>query len=184
MDKTKALEQIAEEIEQCQICQEGKGGKAVPGEGDPDADIVFIGEAPGKQEAKTGRPFIGRSGQYLRKNIRELLKLKVEDVFITSPVKYLPDRGTPTFEDIAHGRIHLMKQLNVLEPKVIVLMGSVATQGVLEEKIPVMKKHGSTIKKDGKLYFLTVHPAAAIRFTKLRTVFEGDFKLLKKLLEQ
>ncbi len=181
MDKKEKLDKITKGIEVCKICQEGKSGKAVPGEGNPDADIVFIGEAPGKNEAKTGRPFIGRSGQYLRRNIREILNLKEEDVYITSPVKYLPDRGTPTPQDIAHGRIHLMKQFAVIQPQLIVLMGSVAIQGVFEEKIPVMKKHGTTLKKEGLTYFLTIHPAAAIRFKALRKVFEGDFRILKKI---
>ena len=92
----------------------------MPGEGNPDAHIIFLGEAPGKNEAATGRPFIGRSGQLLRKMIRSL-GLKESDVFITRPVKYLPDRGTPSKEQIAHGRTHLTKQLTVINPKIIVL---------------------------------------------------------------
>src|ERR1700685_3374875 len=102
MDKQKELDRLAREIENCKICKIGKNGKAVPGEGNPDAKIAFIGEAPGKQEAVIGRPFIGRSGQLLRSLIREI-GLKEDEVYITSPVKYLPERGTPTSEDIAHG---------------------------------------------------------------------------------
>src|SRR5205814_7925733 len=106
---------IVDEIVTCPICPVGKSGKAVPGEGNPDADIVFIGEAPGKQEAASGRPFIGRSGQLLRNLIRSIGLDDEKDVYITSPVKYLPDRGTPTSQDIAHGRIHLMKQFEVIQ---------------------------------------------------------------------
>ncbi|HSX40464.1 MAG TPA: uracil-DNA glycosylase, partial [Candidatus Saccharimonadales bacterium] len=98
-DKQKALDKITSEIENCKICKVGKSGKAVPGEGNPDADIVFLGEAPGKTEALTGRPFVGRSGKLLRSLIKEA-GLKEEDIYITSPVKYLPDRGTPTPADI------------------------------------------------------------------------------------
>src|SRR5580704_5798504 len=104
MNKQQALDKIAKEIENCKLCKVGKNGMAVPGEGNPDAAIAFIGEAPGRQEAATGRPFIGRSGQLLRSLIRGI-GLNEEDVYITSPVKYLPDRGTPTSQDIAHGRI-------------------------------------------------------------------------------
>lgn len=182
MQKRKALEQIAQEIEECEICKVGKSGKSVPGEGNPDADIIFIGEAPGKQEALSGRPFIGRSGKFLRLQI-QAVGLKEEDVYITSPVKYLPDRGTPTPADIAHGRIHLMKQFDVIQPKIIVLMGNVAAQGVLEEKVPVMTRHGTTLEKEGKTYFLTLHPAAAIRFLKFRKLFEADFQKLFELLK-
>src|SRR5690348_2310114 len=115
MNKLLALERIASEIEKCKICQKASSGKAVPGEGNPDADVVFLGEAPGKTEAATGRPFIGRSGQLLRKLIRDA-GFKEEDVYITSPVKYLPDRGTPDAAQIAHGRSHLSKQLAVIQP--------------------------------------------------------------------
>lgn len=182
MNKQKALENIAQEIQQCSMCKEGKSGHAVPGEGNPDALIVFIGEAPGKTEAKTGRPFIGRSGQLLRSLIREV-GLKEEDVFITSPVKYLPDRGTPTPKDIAHGRIHLQKQLDIIDPKIIVLLGSVAVQGVLQSRIPVKQRHGKVIEKDGRTYLVTLHPAAALRFPPLKKLLTEDFQKLKHLLD-
>ena len=184
MSKASELLAIAKEIELCKVCKKGKIGVAVPGEGNPDARIVFIGEAPGKNEAKSGRPFIGRSGNLLRKTIREVLGLDDEkDVYITSPVKYLPERGTPTPADIAHGRIHLMKQLDSIDPQIIVLMGSVAAQGVLEQKIPVKTEHGKVIEKNGKKYFITVHPAAGLRFPPLRKTFLDDFSTLKHLLQ-
>jgi len=182
MNKKKGLDKIAEEIDNCKICIVGKSGVAVPGEGNPDADIVFIGEAPGRKEAETGRPFIGRSGQLLRSLIREV-GLKEEDVYITSPVKYLPDRGTPTPADIAHGRIHLMKQFDIIQPKIIVLLGNVATQGVLEMKIPVKSEHGKIIEKDGKKFLVTLHPAAALRFPSLKVLIRVDFEKLKKLTD-
>ncbi|HWY78977.1 MAG TPA: uracil-DNA glycosylase, partial [Candidatus Sulfotelmatobacter sp.] len=161
MDKQKALEKIAKEIETCDTCKVGKSGKAVPGEGNVDADVIFIGEAPGRQEAATGRPFIGRSGQLLRSLIRGIGFDDERDVYITSPVKYLPDRGTPTSQDIAHGRIHLMKQFAVIQPKVVMLLGRVASEGVLQKKVAVASEHGRIVaEKDGIKYFLTFHPAA------------------------
>lgn len=158
---------------------------AVPGEGNPDADIVFIGEAPGKQEAVSGRPFIGRSGQLLRSMIREIGLDDEKDVYITSPVKYLPLRGTPTSEDIAHGRIHLMQQLAVIQPKVVVLMGRVAAEGVLQKKVFVVKEHGQVIEeKDGVKYFLTYHPAAVLRFPgKFKKLMIEDFRKVKELVQ-
>ena len=184
MDKQKALDKIAKEIENCKICKVGKSGIAVPGEGNPDADVVFIGEAPGKQEAATGRPFIGRSGQLLRSLIRGIGLDDEKDVYITSPVKYLPDRGTPTSADVAHGRIHLMKQFAVIQPKFVMLLGRVAAEGVLEEKVAVGKEHGKVIaEKEGIKYFLTYHPAAALRFpNKFKPFLQEDFQKLKKLL--
>lgn len=184
MDKQAALDEIAKEIENCKVCKVGKSGMAVPGEGNPDADIVFIGEAPGKTEAKTGRPFIGRSGQLLRSLIREIGLDDQKDVYITSPVKYLPDRGTPTSEDIAHGRVHLMKQLAVIQPKVVVLLGRVAAEGVLQKKISVTKERGQVIEeKDGIKYFLTYHPAAALRFPgKFKQALKEDFQKVKVIV--
>jgi DNA polymerase len=182
MDKQKMLDKIAKEIENCEVCKIGKSGKVVPGEGNPDADIVFIGEAPGKTEAQTGRPFVGRSGKLLRSLIGSVGLLEMQ-VFITSPVKYLPDRGTPSKSDIEHGRVHLYEQLKVIDPKLIVLLGSVATVGVLEQKIAVKKEHGKVITRDNKKYLITLHPAAALRFPPLKKLLEEDFQKVRNLLK-
>lgn len=182
MNKAQALEKIGQEIMHCKICQLNKSGLPVVGEGDPDAKIMFIGEAPGKEEAKTGRPFIGRSGKLLRSMIREV-GLKEEGVYITSPVKYLPDSGTPNSEEITHGRKHLNEQIEVIKPLVIVLLGRVAAEAVLEEKLSVMKEHGKILQKDNRQYFLTIHPAAAVRFFKNRAVIKADFQKLKEIVD-
>lgn len=181
MSRKLNLEKINREIIECKICPIGKSGMAVVGEGDPQADVVFIGEAPGKQEALTGRPFIGRSGKLLRSLIREA-GLSEQDVYITSPVKYLPDRGTPSPSDIKHGKIHLDKQLEVIDPKIIVLLGNVAVQGVLGEKIPVKSRHGEFIERNGRKYMVTLHPAAGIRFPPLKELIMQDFKKLAEIL--
>lgn len=183
MRKADLLKEIAGEIERCEICKEGKTGVAVPGEGNTDADIVFIGEAPGKTEAQTGRPFVGRSGQLLRFLIREIGLDDLRDVYITSPVKYLPLRGTPTSADISHGREHLMKQLSIIHPKIVVLLGRVAAEGVLQKKVFVVKEHGEVIEKRyGVRYFLTYHPAAVLRFPrKFKRLMQEDFKKIRDL---
>ncbi len=182
MNKTKELEKIAGEIARCKICKKDSIGMPVPGEGNPDARIVFIGEAPGKTEAATGRPFIGRSGKFLRSQIQKILKLDDEkDVYITSPVKYLPKAGTPTPAQIEHGRKHFLKQLEIINPKIIVIMGRVAALGVLNEAIATAKLHGTYIKKGSQIFFFSYHPAAAVRFH--RHTFINDFKKLKKLIK-
>ncbi len=183
MSKQQSLDNIASEIEICEECKIDKIGVSVPGEGDPDADIVFIGEAPGKLEAVEGRPFIGRSGQLLRGLIRDI-GLKEEAVYITSPVKYLPSRGTPTSQEIAHGRLHLMEQFDIIKPKVVVLMGRVAAEGVLQKKVAVVKEHGQVIEdREGIKYFLTYHPAAVLRFPwKFKELMIDDFKKIPKLV--
>jgi uracil-DNA glycosylase len=183
MNKRKQLQldKIAAEIAKCKICQKDKVGISVPGEGDPDADIVFIGEAPGKEEAKTGRPFIGRAGKLLRGMLAEI-GIDPEDVFITSPVKYLPKHVTPTLSEIEHGRRHLFEQLDVIDPKVIVLMGNTAALAVLEEKFSIAQVHGTVMERGKRTYFLSYHPAAPLYSPKLRYFLLKYFKKLKKFL--
>jgi DNA polymerase len=176
-----ALDNIAQQIERCKMCKQNKIGKAVPGEGSSDADVVFIGEAPGKNEANTGRPFIGRAGKLLRTLIAEA-GLKDDDVFITSPVKRLPVYVTPTEEDIAHGRKHLNKQLDIIKPKIVVLLGRVAALALLNKNISVAKEHGTIIEQDGRKYLIAYHPAAPLYSPKLRDEIMKDFKKLKKLI--
>jgi DNA polymerase len=181
--KQKLLDAIANEIEDCKICKKNTIGKAVPGEGDPDADIMFIGEAPGKNEAKTGKPFIGRAGKLLREGIASI-GLKDEDVFITSPVKRLPVHVTPTPAEIAHGKTHLLKQFEVIDPKIIVLLGRVGSLAMLDMNIQMTKEHGKVLQKDGRAYFLSLHPAAPLYSPALRETFFKDFKKLKTLLNK
>lgn len=174
VNKKQELAAIAKTIERCRVCKKASSGRAVPGEGNPDAKIVFLGEAPGKTEAATGRPFVGRSGRLLRSMITGI-GLKEEDVFITSPVKYLPDRGTPSKKQIVHGRTHLVRQLDVIKPKVIVLLGKTAVTAMLDRVSAVLKEHGSAVKENGRTYIITLHPAAVLRFPKYKPLMVKDF---------
>lgn len=178
---TSSLAEIEKEILSCKICPIGKSGKAVVGEGNNRANVMFVGEAPGRNEALTGRPFIGRSGQLLRSQIRSI-GLAEEDVYITSPVKYLPDRGTPTREDIEHGKIHLGKQIKAINPKFIVVLGATASKALIDRPVFIAKEHGTIVQQGSINYFLMYHPAAAIRFQKFKKPFVEDFQKLKKLL--
>jgi uracil-DNA glycosylase family 4 len=182
MNKQKALEKIAAEISVCKVCQQDKIGISVPGEGDSDADIVFLGEAPGKQEAETGKPFIGRAGKVLRALLNDI-GLDAKDVFITSPVKYLPKHVTPTLEEIAHGRTHLLQQLDIIKPKVVVLMGRVACQAMLQKHYPIADEHGKIVEERGVKYFISYHPAACLYSPKLKAVIQEDFKKLERLIK-
>lgn len=180
--KESSLGRIAKEIEGCKECRLNKIGKAVPGEGNADADIVFIGEAPGKKEAETGRPFVGRSGKLLRKLLEDA-GLKEKDVFITSPVKYLPEYVTPSMKDIEHGRIHLFAQLGIINPKIVVLLGNTACLAVLGEKFFISKEHGRIVNKNGINYLITYHPAAPLYSPRLRETIKKDFLKLKELIK-
>ena len=183
MKTNNRLSIVNHEITICKTCKFGKIGKVVVGEGNADANIMFIGEAPGRKESMTGRPFVGRSGQLLRRVINES-GIREKDVYITSPVKYLPKKGTPSSKDIKHGMKHLNKQIDAIDPKVLVLLGSVACKGVLGESIPVLKEHGKIVKQKGRIFLVTIHPAAVLRFPKYKSIFSEDFKNIKKLLQK
>ncbi len=180
MNREKELLRIAREIEECPLCKKWGKGRAVPGEGAADAEIAFIGEAPGKEEAASGRPFVGRSGRLLRSMLREL-GLEEEEVFITSPVKYLPLRGRPSHENILHGRGHLLRQFSVIRPKIVVLLGNTACLALLDRKVPITKEHGRIIDREGRKYLITFHPAYAMRFPEGLRAFRRDFEILRRL---
>jgi len=182
MDKERLLRKIARDINQCALCHKGGMGKPVAGEGPVTAAVVLIGEAPGKEEAKAGRPFIGRSGKFLRA-LMASIGLREQDVFITSPVHYRPLRGTPTKAAIMHGRQHLLRQIEIIDPKIIVLLGNSACIAMLDSKQELSKAHGQVVRKDGRRYFITFHPAYAMRFPDGRTKFISDFAKLKEIIK-
>lgn len=182
MDKERQLKLLTKQIEKDPIYKTNFIGKMVFGEGNPDAKIMFVGEAPGKQEAESGRPFIGRSGKLLRSLIREV-GLDEKDVYITSPVKYLPKHGTPTKKEIAHARIDFMKQVEIVNPDILVLLGKTAMFAVLNKDIPILKHHGEIHKIEGKKYLLTLHPAAVLRFPKYSSLIKNDFQLLNTFIQ-
>jgi uracil-DNA glycosylase family 4 len=179
-----ALAKVNSEILKCKICNTNKQGLLVVGEGSSNAEIVFVGEAPGKEEIKTGQPFIGRAGKVLRELI-VLAGLKSEDVFITSAVKYLPKTYiTPKPKDIEHGRKHLLEQLDVIKPKVIVILGNTAALSLLQQKFSISQSHGTIVKQDGLTYFLSYHPAAPLYSPKLKPIMIKDFQKLKRSIRK
>lgn len=142
---------------------------------------MFIGEAPGRQESLTGRPFVGRSGKFLTR-LLESIAIKRENVYITSPVKYYPGARAPLDAEISHGRVHLQKQIDIISPKLVVLLGKVAAKSVLGTSLMIGKFHGKAVKRDGREYFFTFHPSAALRFPKIRILMTKDFKKLSRSL--
>ncbi len=183
MNKQTLLNKLARDIEKDDLYKEKFIGKMVFGEGNVNAEIMFVGEAPGKQEAESGRPFIGRSGKLLRSYIASI-GLKEEDVYITSPVKYLPAHGTPTPKEIECARVHFFKQVDIIQPKLMVLLGKTAMYTTLNESVAILKHHGEIREKDGRHYFLTLHPAAVLRFSKFKPFLDEDFKKLKAFIQK
>ena len=179
-----ALSQLYEEIALCRRCDLYKTRtKAVPGEGAVNADIVFIGEAPGRYEDQQGRPFVGPAGQYLNK-LLDSIGLKREQVYITNIVKSRPtDNRDPLPAEITACRPWLDKQIEIIEPKMIVTLGRYSMALFFPGK-GISKIHGKPQKKDGIIYYPMYHPAAALHQWNLRETIEADMKQIPKLLAE
>lgn len=160
----------------------------VPGNGNPHAEIVFIGEAPGKDEDKQGIPFVGRAGQFLNEML-ETIKLKREDVYITNIVKYRPPNNRdPEPEEKKACREWLYEELNAIQPVLIVFLGRHSMNDFFPD-LKISDAHGKLIHKKFKRihteYFLPLyHPASALYNGGLREVLIEDFKKLPKAVEQ
>jgi uracil-DNA glycosylase len=180
--KQKKIYDLAEEIRRCTSCSLWKKRMlAVPGEGKSNAKIMFIGEVPGIEENRQGLPFVGKSGKFLDE-LLQLIKLKRENIFITNAIKCHPENNRVlTIKEIKTCKeLWLNKQIEIINPKLIVLMGNVAVRSIFG-KSKVYELHGKLIKKDYLNYFITYHPAAGIRFSKIRTEMIKDFKKLNLL---
>jgi uracil-DNA glycosylase family 4 len=178
------LERIATEVRACTACSLHKTRtNAVPGEGPGSACVAFVGEAPGRDEDEQGRPFIGRSGQLLRRTIGEVGWLET-DVFIGNVLKCRPpDNRDPLPEEIEQCRHFLMAQLVTISPKVIVTLGRFSLNLLIDPKLKISKIHGQHISKDGHLFLPTFHPSAILRNNNLLPDFRRDLRIAKKLSE-
>ncbi len=184
-DKKIELEKIAQEIREFKGLDIAKNCiNAVPGEGDPDAKIMFIGEAPGADEDAQGRPFVGRSGQLLRQTITDS-NIKIDRVFITNIVKYRPpENRDPEPLEIEICRDWLDRQIQTIEPATIVTLGRFSMAKFLPYvKISQVHGKGQEIEFLDKKYFLVTmyHPAFAIRGTSNMIEFKKDFANLRQM---
>lgn len=173
---------IAEQIRKCTACPLHKSRLlAVPGEGSPKAKIMFIAEAPGSEEDRQGLPFVGKSGKFLDQMLK-IANLKRKDIFITGSCKCHPPKNrNPTAKELKTCKeLWLDQQIKLIKPKIIVILGRVALKNLLSEN-SIKDLHGKTIKKNNQEYFVTYHPAAGMRFPKLKKLMVNDFKKLKKL---
>ncbi len=176
---------LEEGIRQCTACPLWKSRLlAVPGQGIGAAKIMVIGEAPGIEEDRSGLPFIGRSGQFLEK---ELAKIGISrnNLYITNSVKcHPPQNRLPHSKEIhtCHD-LWLEKQIEILKPSLIILLGKAAVFSLLG-KSEVGKIHGKIIKKDKLTFFVMYHPSAALRFDKTREIFREDIQKLEKIVKQ
>ncbi len=155
----------------------------VPGDGPLDAKVMFIGQAPGRKEDLEGKPFIGTSGKFLTRLIN-LAGLDRKEVYICSVVQYFPPANRiPTDREIGLCKSFLYRQMEIINPKIVILLGAVACKTVLDMK-EVSKIRGTVVKKDGRTYFVSMHPAAAVRIRTKMPLMENDFTRLKGVIKK
>ena len=199
MSKEKKLADIAKDITQNLSCPlKDNAQNLVFGKGNPRADILFIGEAPGAKEDECGLPFMGAAGKRLDKML-QTVGLTLDDCYIANILKYRPPKNRdPTYDEIMNHTPFLLKQIDVIKPKIIIPLGTYATAFVLagfnaEKKAmkqiePISKTHGVVHERKLGKQTITViplyHPAALIYRPKLQIEMEADLSVAKKLMEK
>jgi uracil-DNA glycosylase family 4 len=178
------LKALAAEVARCTRCLLHRGRtKAVPGEGPEDAEIMFIGEAPGFHEDQQGRPFVGAAGQFLEE-LLELIGLKREEVFIANVIKCRPPGNRdPLPEEIEACKPFLDRQIELIQPKLVVTLGRFSMARAFP-KARISHVHGQPRKVGGVIYYPMYHPAAALHQPSLRRTVEEDMRRIPELLQQ
>lgn len=156
---------------------------AVPGEGNPNADFMIVGEAPGATEDETGRPFVGAAGQLLTKII-EAINLTREDVFIANVLKHRPPGNrNPKPDEVAACSPYLLRQIELVQPRVILALGTFAAQTLLETKLAIGKLRGQVHQYHGVPLIVTYHPAALLRNPAWKRPTWEDVQLARRILD-
>ncbi len=188
MNETNAqlLEELHRQIMKCTRCQElaETRRKIVPGAGNPNAEIMFVGEAPGEDEDIQGIPFVGRAGNVLN-NALEKVGISRKDVFIGNVLKCRPPGNrNPLDNEIANCREFLHAQIALIRPKLICTLGSPALKTLIDKSMTIGKVHGKLISLKGINFFPIYHPASTFHSRANIENFESDFQQLKKLLQE
>jgi uracil-DNA glycosylase len=178
------LTELYKEVTVCHRCELYKiATKAVPGEGPENAEIMFIGEAPGWNEDQQGRPFVGAAGQFLDKLFTSI-GMKREQVYIANVVKHRPPNNRePLPAEIAACSVWLNRQIELIHPKMIVTLGRFSMAKYFPNK-SISKIHGTAEKRDGIIYYAMYHPAAALHQQNLRYEIEQDMLKIPLLLAE
>lgn len=178
------LAAIAHEIATCRACRLYENTtNPVPGYGDPNADILFIGEGPGANEDKQGLPFVGRSGRYLD-YLLELIGLERSQVFITNVVKHRPpDNRDPSPDEIIACKPFLDRQIAIIDPLVIATLGRFSMARYFPDA-RISRIHGQPRYDGDRAYYPLFHPAAALRNPNLRHDMEADIRRLPEIVAE
>jgi DNA polymerase len=183
IDKQALLNELRQSILDNKVCPELADGatQLVMGDGNPDADIVFIGEAPGKKEDEQGIPFVGASGRFLNEML-ESIGLERQDVYITNIVKYRPPKNRdPSPQEKADFMPYLEQQLAIIDPKLIITLGRHSMNMFLPDQ-QISQTHGQPKRINRNVYLPLYHPAAALYNGSMRQTLLDDFAQVPKIL--
>ena len=181
------MEELRDEISKCTRCTELAESRTqtVFGDGTADAEVVFVGEAPGEQEDRQGIPFVGTAGK-LMDSAMERAGIPRSLVFIANTLKCRPpDNRDPLPEEIDNCKRFLAAQIALIKPKIICPLGRFGLEQLVKKDMKISQVHGRAIKrKDGTIFFPMYHPAAALHQGSLRETILTDFKKLAKILKR
>jgi len=183
--KQQLLDELKERIEQASITPELKkqATQLVFGDGNAEADIVFIGEAPGKNEDEQGKPFVGAAGKFLNEML-EMIGLQRENIYITNIVKYRPPNNRDPLPDEKEAFLpYLQEQLDIIAPKLIVTLGR-HSMDVLLPGLKISQVHGQPKRYKDQVYLPLFHPAAALYNGGMRQTLIDDFALIPAILQK
>jgi DNA polymerase len=181
---SKKLESIKQQVIECKKCELSKTRtNSVPGKGNFHSDVIFVGEAPGKNEDKHGEPFIGVAGKKLT-NALQGAGISREQVYITNIVKCRPpENRVPTTIERSTCQEYLKQEISIIKPKIICVLGNTAFNSLLGGS-EITKFRGKVVQKNNQLYFLTIHPAATIYNQELIKVLKADIIKLFDLITE
>ena len=178
------LETTRQKVIECTKCELSKTRtNSVPGKGNFQSDVIFVGEAPGRNEDKNGEPFVGIAGQRLTLAL-EGAGVSRESIYITNVVKCRPPNNrVPTILERNTCQDYLQKEISIIKPKIICILGNTAFNSILGGS-EITKYRGKVVRRDKQFYFLTVHPAATIYNQELITVLKEDIAKLFELIKE
>ena len=180
----KKIEQIKQEVIKCTKCELSETRtNSVPGKGNFKSDVIFVGEAPGKNEDEKGEPFIGIAGKKLSDAL-ENAGISRDDIYITNIVKCRPPSNrVPKTNERETCQEYLKQEISIIKPKLICILGNTVFNSILGGS-EIMKYRGKIAQKNEQLYFITIHPAATIYNQKLVDVLKKDIKKLFKITRE
>lgn len=183
-EKRKLLEDVASRISSCKLCELHRERKrAVPGDGNPTASVIFVGEAPGYEEDRKGRPFVGKSGNLLTSKIKEFLGMSRTDVFITNVVRCRPPQNrTPEKGEIEICSKYLFEEIEIICPELVVALGAPAAKVLTMKDEKITELRGNFYKRPNYMVFVTFHPAYVLRNPSVMELFDEDFRKIAEFL--